>query len=272
MAKTNFDKLEKVLEKKDSNVSKTFKSNFWSLKYGESKLVILPPIDDNSEINEPLYVHYGLFDSNGKNRAYKCSKNKFGKCPICERANVLLKGNNKAAVDEGNSLSARKVVLYNVLNEDLEHKILTAKASQQAEIDAEILHTYRLDGTDVTDLNSLRFIHVTRTKSDPFCRARVLNKNVDLTEDQKKTVLSSMVNLKEVYVDNSPEELERAMRGENINRKDDQDKEGVVVTSSKKEPETVPSTLEDKKEDGGIVVPQNGKFTIEEIKKRLQGN
>jgi len=156
---------------------------------------------------QEITLHYGFIGGDGKNRVYVCSKEKHGSCPICDRAEWLA-ANQKQK--EAQNIGPQTFFLYNVVDGEGKVKVLRAKKSQHREIRATML---REDG-DITDLNTGAILEVERVKTDPYCRVWVKAKGALL--DSIKNGLE-LDDLTAVYLENTPEELEKVLNGEDVN-------------------------------------------------------
>jgi len=237
VGKTDFGKLNNdIVQAEEAREAYKSKGSFTKVKwlkipYGDTIFTVLPPFDENSHIYKEVYLHYGFVDDKGSNRVYKCSTESHGSCPICE--------NNKARIADGNEKKAseqraQKFFLYNLGDYNLENRIGALKPSQHNEVSQEINTIYIDDGIDVTDISKGKQIKLSRLKATPWARARVLGKSLDLNEEQVKGLLDGVVNLTTVYIDNTPDELQRMLNGEQINKQvkegDANGKEGSTDT------------------------------------------
>jgi len=180
----------------------------YSTNGNNTLLRVLParPETDGIPFHE-ITLHYGFIGGDGKNRVYVCSKEKHGACPICDRADWLT-ANQKQK--EAQNIGPQTFFLYNIVDGEGKVKVLRAKKSQHREIRATML---REDG-DITDLKTGAILEVERVKTDPYCRVWV---------KAKGALPDSIVNgleledLTSVYIENTPEELEKVLNGEDVN-------------------------------------------------------
>lgn len=184
-------------------------SSIMSLSFGDNKAFILPPMSDVADFNYEVYLHFGFVDVNGNNAVYLCSKAKHGSCPICDHADSLKQTDQKKYDD----IKAKKFFIYNVLDENWQHKVLCAKPSQQEAIDAEILATYKMEKVDVSSLANGRQLYLNRTKSQPWCIARTINQPVSFTPEQQQTIIAGLVDLSTYYDDYTPQQLQLVLQG-----------------------------------------------------------
>lgn len=156
---------------------------------------------------QEIVLHFGFIGGDGRNRVYVCAGAKYGKCPICQRVEWM-KANNQAKQAVG--IAAQKYYLYNIVDAEGNQRVLRAKASQHREFRAVML---REDG-DITDLNKGAVLEIERLKVDPWCRAWVKGKGSLPTSIQTSLKLDDLTKM---YVENTPEELDRMMNGEDVN-------------------------------------------------------
>lgn len=184
-----------------------------SLKFGDQNVFILPPFAQGQDLHLAVWLHFGFTDAQGNNVVYQCSKGKHGSCPICDSVAHLKDSKNKQELDQYQSICAKKFYIYNVLDGQGQNKILCAKSSQQDAIDAEIIATYNIDKTDITNMNGGRWLMVSRLKSQPWCRVRTLPQPYVLTAEQQAGVRAKMKDLSTYYKDYTPAELTNILRG-----------------------------------------------------------
>lgn len=228
MAKTNFGKITKDLEKAQSKKSfeKTDKADWLKIAYGDNIFMVLPPINDDSDLFHEVTLHFGFVDSDGNNRVYLCSKVNHKACPICDRYWTI----KDKLPDEAKNIKPQKTYLYNVMDLDKKNRVVGLKPSQHKELLLEINTCYQDEELDITDPANGISVKLTRLKADPWARCRRVNKSISLSEEAIEELLKGCKDLTKLYVDNTPEELERMMSGEDINKKTDKE---VVETPKK---------------------------------------
>lgn len=191
-------------------------TGYLSIKFGDQNVFILPPYDATSDLNYEVWVHFGLKDHKGEEGVYKCSKAKHQTCPVCDAIEPLKNATTKEQKDAYESLRAKRQYIYNVLDQTGNNKVLCAKPSQQSNIDAEILATFKVDKTDITNMSNGRWLMITRLKEQPWCRVRTLSQPYALNADQQTAVRAKMRDLKTYYRDYTPVELTKLLKGEAI--------------------------------------------------------
>jgi hypothetical protein len=136
---------------------------------------------------------------------------KYKTCPIC----IDAENQKKSGVPDNKIEIARdKRFLYNILDPDGNHKLFTAKSSQHSEILAEMISRIEDENIDITCYDTMGVIQLTRQKTEPYCRARVTQTG-PLPKEFRDGI--TLTDLDGVYIDNTPEELLRALQGEDIN-------------------------------------------------------
>lgn len=211
----NFDKLQQQFDQRQQERSSFGdKTEFLSLKFGDNRIFVLPPLSQDHDLNVEVWLHWGLVDGKGRPFPVKCSKGEHGHCPICDQVDQLIGEGNQKRAEE---LKAQKFYLYNALNDQYENKILSTKPSQQKAIDAEVIAAFKVESVDVTDLSNGRQLYINRTKSDPWCTARTVPSPVGFDDQTQEVIRSKMVDLTSVYESYTPDQIVKILNGENPN-------------------------------------------------------
>ena len=236
--KTDFNKLRFALERNEK-IAKGESINFDKPKYltpkkGETHFMINQPKDDESNLYNVVYIHFGLVDGNGKNRAVKCSQKKYGECPICDKVNAMVEeadkleaaGNEEEAKEmrtlaigqrgRGSGLKAQKRVLYNATNLQLENVILTLKPSAHNSVMNELCYLDKKQGIDATDIRNKKMINLEIIPREPWAVTRIEDAKLNISEEDIDRILNNLHDLTKVYVDYSPEQMLKALNGEDI--------------------------------------------------------
>jgi len=222
--KTDFGRINadiaKSAEVKANRGNTTYtKVSWFSPKFGDNLFMVLPPFDENSHLYKQVFVHHNFLDTfedgKEKKRAYLCSKENFGSCPICDQVAKLRESGDTEDEEKATKITGRKTFLYNLVDAHGSHAIGSFKPSQHDELMQEINQNYIDEGLDVTDpLNGVQ-IKLSRTKQSPWARCRAkTNANPGYTEQEIANLIGQSVDLTKVYTRHTPEELTRMLNGE----------------------------------------------------------
>lgn len=247
MAKTDFSKLNASIQKDadrkaryaNGGGQKKFEKIEWmKIPFGDTTLMVLPPKSDDADIFLEVYVHHNFYhdreDSEPVKRSYLCSKPKYGTCPICDHVAKL---REQGLAKEAKNIEAKKTFLANVMDVEGNVKVAPFKPSMYNEVRQEINTAYIDEDIDVTDPANGKMIKCSRLSATPWARARVLSKPVEVSLNKVTEVMSKLADLSKVYIDNTPEELMRALNGEEVNFKPKAKTESSDEESSNEETE-----------------------------------
>lgn len=207
--------LQKMEDDQKNRKFKKFKKiSLWTLKKGEHKVLVLPPLTDDSPLYLKIQVCYGYVDSKNQKRAYRSSMDKHGRCPLVDNyKRVKESGDTEAA----QAIQPKTFYLYNVMDANKATKVLMANTTQHKEILAEMQNAGQ-DGVELDTAEGARFIKVNRLAVTPWARARMEGKSAGITQEEFDKALAEAVELDEAFVDYSPEDLERMLQGEDISK------------------------------------------------------
>ena len=209
--KLNPDAIKRAIA--NSNSSGEFKSDIkWhKLKNGPSYWCFLPPWMGNTtgENFYKLRVHF-MKDDNGGTKAYKCSKEKHGSCPLCDSAYRL--ANDAETKKLGDGMKAQTKILYNAVSmETKEEGILSFGNS----VDTHVLYELNLDmmaGKDPTNYDAALMVMIDKNEDWKKNKARGDSANRVNISSLKKNY-PNLPKLDQVYEDYTPEELQMVLNG-----------------------------------------------------------
>lgn len=231
MVKTDFSKVNMDLQKKiernkqfeEGSGSKFVKTEWMKIPFGDTTFGLLPPKTEDAELFKPVTIHYdsmNVEDKEGEKRivntVHLCTKEKFGTCPYCEEHESLSKSEKDSDKDRANDIKPQKGFLANVFDTNLNVKQAFFKSSMHTEILQEINTKYIDDGDDATDPSQGFMIKLSRLKSQPWARARILSKKIEISQSKIEDMLSKCRDLNTVYTEVTPDKLKLALSGENI--------------------------------------------------------
>lgn len=235
--KLNPDAIKRAVESSGSSDSKG-DYKWHKLKNGPTYWVFLPPWPGSTkgEIFYRLKVHF-VKDDNGGTKAFKCSKEKHGQCPLCDSAYALMADVETKKL--GQDMSAKAKVLYNAVSlETKEEGILSFGNS----VDTHVLYELNLDimaGNDPTNYDSALSVMIDKNEDWKKTKARA-DSSKRLNISSLKNNYPNLAKLDQVYEDYTPEELKMVLNG-NYDPKGMKNKKSANATSTPDFPQIVAS-------------------------------
>ena len=232
MGKVNMDKVKNrqaELAKGGSD------KDFWQPADGRNVIRVLPPAEGKDVFWSEGFIHFGV---GPESRMVTCSKDKYGKCPVCKFIEEIADSKNKEEKELAKKMKRKKRVYMNILvrDEDADPKKVQVLQCGPTIFKGILDIFIDEDFGDIVDLKEGRDIIITRSgkklNTEYSVQAKPKTSKAFEVKVKSDELEEMLVDLDSLFKDQSPQKLTAILEGED---EEDEDEGGKAKKNGKKD-------------------------------------